>query len=504
MLNTLQYEKNESANKNGSPPPNTVESIIDDPSSFSMDLRPRSGSVSAPPTPQRVVNLRTSSSWDELKGDGSGVPPRSVQSFNTRRFVESLDLTAETQYKSPCESVVRTSRSTSSLPGGRSWRATVLGVTAEEEAVAEKAKMKEKAHQETSEQGKTSKVGLNRKGRKTKVNKSKISKRKKGLEKVSGEVYNTGKRNHERKQTGNRHYSQNGEVMYRQRMGEWHHHGGIPLWNRGAAAAAAAAAMQAAQASRAAALGWPQQRFITDVNTFLGMQQQQQQMQQLLQQVVAPQHALAREILAAVQRIVDPPSGSVIYTKSDAKIIIGKVAEVIGELYENSNPIVFGSFSSGLFLPGASDVDMAIDMSKEREGAPIGRSESLEVLRAVMAVLQGKDWVHHAKLIEGTAVPVVKLKTKNSIPIDISVVGSGVHSGIRGTNFVSGLLKQRPALLSLVLVVKRFLLSLYHFSYFCYYSLLPNRLCLPEPYLFPSTTALCLLKSPLLVQFPSF
>lgn len=136
----------------------------------------------------------------------------------------------------------------------------------------------------------------------------------------------------------------------------------------------------------------------------------------------------------------------------------------------------FGSFVTGLSLP-SSDLDLVICLPKvqreagpEAPGALEGRNAIKETWQQHLArYLRKEDWVdvNSIKVIQNTAVPVIKFQTRpqvgevessmiEPVSIDVSFEGNG-HQGLEANKLNLSLLNEFPALRSLVLVLKRFL-----------------------------------------------
>jgi DNA polymerase sigma len=119
---------------------------------------------------------------------------------------------------------------------------------------------------------------------------------------------------------------------------------------------------------------------------------------------------------------------------------------------ESLCPMVFGSSSTGLFLPGA-DIDIVFvdDMATNLE-----KSKMLKVLRQVRKRLRDYRALEFGTFIKKAKVPILKYTTrKDKIPIDISF-----SSAIRTTQAITmsrRLIQELPGLDCLLLICKRFL-----------------------------------------------
>lgn len=131
---------------------------------------------------------------------------------------------------------------------------------------------------------------------------------------------------------------------------------------------------------------------------------------------------------------------------------------------------LYGSYISGLCLP-SSDLDIVVCLpavhKKDLALAPgvlEGRNAINETSQKLLArELKGESWIdpRSLKVIERTAVPVIKVSTKDTrarmIQLDISFDGPE-HHGIDANRLVSQILEELPLIRPLMLVLKQFLL----------------------------------------------
>ena len=131
---------------------------------------------------------------------------------------------------------------------------------------------------------------------------------------------------------------------------------------------------------------------------------------------------------------------------------------------------LYGSYISGLCLP-TSDLDFVVCLpavhKKDLALAPgvlEGRNAINETSQKLLArELKGESWIdpRSIKVIERTAVPVIKVSTKDTrtrmIQLDISFDGPE-HHGIDASRMVAQTLEELPLIRPLMLVLKQFLL----------------------------------------------
>jgi hypothetical protein len=131
---------------------------------------------------------------------------------------------------------------------------------------------------------------------------------------------------------------------------------------------------------------------------------------------------------------------------------------------------IYGSYISGLCLP-TSDLDFVVCLpavhKKDLALAPgvlEGRNAINETSQKLLArELKGESWIdpRSIKVIEHTAVPVIKVSTKDTrarmIQLDISFDGPE-HHGIDANRMVAQTMEELPLIRPLMLVLKQFLL----------------------------------------------
>ena len=132
---------------------------------------------------------------------------------------------------------------------------------------------------------------------------------------------------------------------------------------------------------------------------------------------------------------------------------------------------MYGSHVTNLCLP-SSDVDFVISLPAVHKNAPAtapgdleGRNAIIETNQKVLArKLKSESWLDQRtiKVIERTAVPVIKVSTKGSrsraVQLDLSF-DAKEHHGLEALNMIQHILEQLPMVRPLVLVLKQFLLD---------------------------------------------
>ena len=131
----------------------------------------------------------------------------------------------------------------------------------------------------------------------------------------------------------------------------------------------------------------------------------------------------------------------------------------------------YGSHVTKLCLP-SSDMDFVISLPAVHKNAPAmapgdleGRNAIIETNQKVLArKLKSESWLDQRslKVIERTAVPVIKVSTKDArtgvVQLDLSF-DAKEHHGLEALAMIQHILEQMPVVRPLVLVLKQFLLD---------------------------------------------
>jgi DNA polymerase sigma len=141
--------------------------------------------------------------------------------------------------------------------------------------------------------------------------------------------------------------------------------------------------------------------------------------------------------------------------------IVERITRVCGTLWASSRVVVFGSCGTGL-----ATLDSDLDVIVLHANACVA---NLTAMRTLGSALRAQAWLHSIKLVEGTTVPVIKLKCKDDkLPTDITLSeplcpcaackeASAQHSGLALKRVVLELTGRSAALRPLVLVLKQML-----------------------------------------------
>ncbi|RWS31730.1 non-canonical poly(A) RNA polymerase PAPD5-like protein [Leptotrombidium deliense] len=127
--------------------------------------------------------------------------------------------------------------------------------------------------------------------------------------------------------------------------------------------------------------------------------------------------------------------------------VVERIKNVITNIWPQATVEIFGSFSTGLYLP-TSDIDVMV----------IGKWDELPLFTLEKALLESKITDQESiKVLDKASVPIVKLIDKNTdIRVDISF---NTNNGVKSVKLIKEYKKQYPNLPKLVLVLKQFLLE---------------------------------------------
>ncbi|XP_036439964.1 terminal nucleotidyltransferase 4B isoform X1 [Colossoma macropomum] len=127
--------------------------------------------------------------------------------------------------------------------------------------------------------------------------------------------------------------------------------------------------------------------------------------------------------------------------------VVDRIQRVIKDLWPSAEVQVFGSFSTGLYLP-TSDIDLVV----------FGHWETLP-LWTLEEALRKRNVAdeNSVKVLDKATVPIIKLTDSHTeVKVDISF---NVRSGVKAANLIKDFKKKFPVLPYLVLVLKQFLLQ---------------------------------------------
>uniref|UniRef100_V9KJX4 Terminal nucleotidyltransferase 4A n=1 Tax=Callorhinchus milii TaxID=7868 RepID=V9KJX4_CALMI len=127
--------------------------------------------------------------------------------------------------------------------------------------------------------------------------------------------------------------------------------------------------------------------------------------------------------------------------------VVARIESVIKGLWPSADVQIFGSFSTGLYLP-TSDIDFVV--FGKWKAPPLWIVE--EALRR-----HGVAAENSVKILDKATVPIIKLVDScTEVKVDISF---NVQNGVRATRLIKDFIQTYPALPYLVLVLKQFLLQ---------------------------------------------
>ncbi|XP_053719787.1 terminal nucleotidyltransferase 4A isoform X1 [Synchiropus splendidus] len=129
------------------------------------------------------------------------------------------------------------------------------------------------------------------------------------------------------------------------------------------------------------------------------------------------------------------------------KEVVSRIEGIIKELWPSADVQIFGSFSTGLYLP-TSDIDLVVFGKWERPPLP-----DLE-----QALLKHKVAEPFSiKVLDKATVPIIKLTDQETeVKVDISF---NVETGVKAACLIKDYVKKYPVLPYLIFVLKQFLLQ---------------------------------------------
>ncbi|CAL8243311.1 unnamed protein product [Lota lota] len=127
--------------------------------------------------------------------------------------------------------------------------------------------------------------------------------------------------------------------------------------------------------------------------------------------------------------------------------VVDRIKEVIHDLWPNAEVQVFGSFSTGLYLP-TSDIDLVV----------FGKWETLPLWTLEDALRKRNVADENSiKVLDKATVPIIKLTDSfTEVKVDISF---NVRSGVKAAQLIKEYKEKYPVLPYLVLVLKQFVLQ---------------------------------------------
>uniref|UniRef100_A0A4W4GRE4 Terminal nucleotidyltransferase 4A n=1 Tax=Electrophorus electricus TaxID=8005 RepID=A0A4W4GRE4_ELEEL len=127
--------------------------------------------------------------------------------------------------------------------------------------------------------------------------------------------------------------------------------------------------------------------------------------------------------------------------------VVDRIESVIKEQWPDADVQIFGSFSTGLYLP-TSDIDLVVFGKWERP--PLQQLE--QALRK-----NNVAEPHSIKVLDKATVPIIKLTDQETeVKVDISF---NVETGVKAAHFIKDYVKKYTVLPYLIFVLKHFLLQ---------------------------------------------
>ncbi|KAF4100242.1 terminal nucleotidyltransferase 4A isoform X1 [Onychostoma macrolepis] len=127
--------------------------------------------------------------------------------------------------------------------------------------------------------------------------------------------------------------------------------------------------------------------------------------------------------------------------------VVDRIESVIKELWPTADVQIFGSFSTGLFLP-TSDIDLVVFGKWEKP--------PLQLLEQALRKHNVAE-PYSIKVLDKATVPIIKLTDQETeVKVDISF---NVETGIKAASFIKEYVKKYTVLPYLILVLKQFLLQ---------------------------------------------
>ncbi|CAK6961029.1 terminal nucleotidyltransferase 4A [Scomber scombrus] len=129
------------------------------------------------------------------------------------------------------------------------------------------------------------------------------------------------------------------------------------------------------------------------------------------------------------------------------KEVVNRIEMIIKELWPTADVQIFGSFSTGLYLP-TSDIDLVVF-------GKWGRPPLQELEQALRKHNVAEPF--SIKVLDKATVPIIKLTDQETeVKVDISF---NVETGVKAASFIKDYVKKYPVLPYLIFVLKQFLLQ---------------------------------------------
>jgi hypothetical protein len=181
----------------------------------------------------------------------------------------------------------------------------------------------------------------------------------------------------------------------------------------------------------------------------------------------AIQSRLSRDIFQFMER----NSAQLRHLDSKVQAAVERMNRLVKTVWPRAQVKLYGSHVTGLSVV-TSDLDFVVCLPAVHKnavavapGALEGRNAINETSQKLLARrLKGESWIdpRSMKMIDRTAVPVIKVSTKDTkkytLHLDISFDGPG-HHGLEAAQMISSILNELPMLRPLVVVLKQFLIE---------------------------------------------
>ncbi|KAK1743135.1 poly(A) RNA polymerase [Skeletonema marinoi] len=184
-----------------------------------------------------------------------------------------------------------------------------------------------------------------------------------------------------------------------------------------------------------------------------------------------PLHGMQSRLSKDIDRYMQSLKTQLKKNEQRRTFAVNQITKAVKALWPRAQIKMYGSHVTKLCLP-SSDMDFVICLPAVHKNAPAttpgdleGRNAINETNQKILArKLKGENWLDQRsiKVIERTAVPVIKVSTKDSrsriVQLDLSF-DAKEHHGLEALDMIRHLLEEIPMIRPLVLVLKQFLLD---------------------------------------------
>eukprot|EP00986_Skeletonema_menzelii_P019662 scaffold28851_cov148-Skeletonema_menzelii.AAC.3 len=184
-----------------------------------------------------------------------------------------------------------------------------------------------------------------------------------------------------------------------------------------------------------------------------------------------PLHGMQSRLSKDIDRYMQSLKSQLKKNEQRRTFAVNQITKAVNALWPRAQIKMYGSHVTKLCLP-SSDMDFVICLPAVHKNAPAATPGDLEGRNAINETnqkilarkLKGENWLDQRsiKVIERTAVPVIKVSTKDSrsriVQLDLSF-DAKEHHGLEALDMIRHLLEEIPMIRPLVLVLKQFLLD---------------------------------------------